>query len=185
MWGRELRAGLAFVLVSLIAGTGIRAWRRDHEVRFQELVEALVERDLAREEGTAARDSGGSGSAAGPGGAAGPADTGLARGAEGRPVGAAARRSTQAEPLRPGTLDVDRASAAEWVRLPGIGPSLAARIVADRAAHGPFAAPEGLLRVRGIGPKILEKIRPFLTNSARPASPDSAQPDAPPAKPRR
>ena len=180
MWGRELRAGLAFVLVSLIAGAGIRAWRRNHEVRFQELVEALVERDLAREEETAARDGNG------PGGAAGSAEAGLDRGAEGpRPAGAAGRRSTQPEPLRPGTLDIDRAPAAEWVRLPGIGPSLAARIVADRDAHGPFAAPEGLLRVRGIGQKTLEKIRPFLTGSVPAASPDSARPDPPSTRPRR
>jgi len=178
MWGRELRAGLAFVLVSLIAGAGLRAWRRDHEVRFQELVEALVEQDLAREEGTAAR---------GAAGVSGEAGGGPGRATDEPPAGfAAPRRSAGADPLRPGTLDVDRASVAEWVRLPGIGPSLAARIVADRDAHGPFVAPEGLLRVRGIGPKILEKIRPFLTaRGGAGATPDSTRPDTSPAKPRR
>jgi competence ComEA-like helix-hairpin-helix protein len=181
MWGRELRAGLAFVLVSLIAGAGIRGWRRDHEVRFQELVEALVEQDHAREEAAAAR--GGDG----PAGDAGPAETGADRGAAGTPaVAAATRRQARVDPLRPGALDVDRAAAAEWVRLPGIGPSLAARIVADRDARGPFAAPEGLLRVRGIGRKTLEKIRPFLRGDpAGGATPDSIRPGVPPAKPRR
>jgi len=95
----------------------------------------------------------------------------------------------QVDEMEPGgsrRFDVDRASVAEWVRLPGIGPSLAARIVADRDAHGPFVAPEGLLRVRGIGPKILEKIRPFLTaRGGAGATPDSTRPDTSPAKPRR
>jgi hypothetical protein len=42
--------------------------------------------------------------------------------------------------------------------------------VADREARGPFAVPEGLLRVPGIGPKILQKIRPFLTAPDRGAA---------------
>lgn len=154
MWGRELRAGLAFVLASLLVGAGIRGWRRDHEARFQELVEALVEQDQAAADRTAQ-----------------PGPPGTERDSTGgsREAGAAGRgtpRRTSAPPeppLRPGSLDVDRASIAEWIRLPGIGPSLAARIVADRDARGPFAAPEGLLRVPGIGPKILGKIRPFLS----------------------
>jgi competence protein ComEA len=73
------------------------------------------------------------------------------------------RPSERAAPL--GSLEVDRATAADWERLPGIGPALAARIVADRAAHGPFLRPEGLLRVRGIGPKTLDRLRPFLRSA--------------------
>jgi competence protein ComEA len=56
-------------------------------------------------------------------------------------------------------IDVNRASAEELTVLPGIGPALASRIVESRASHGPFRTPEDLLRVRGIGPGILEKIR--------------------------
>ena len=154
MWGRELRAGLAFVLASLLVGAGVREWRRNHEVRFQELVDALVEQDEAIAEHAATR-SGPDSSAvqdSTPGSTPVPATAGRGR-----------RTRAQAPPLRAGALDVDRASVSDWIRLPGIGPSLAARIVADRAAHGPFVAPEGLLRVPGIGPKTLEKIRPFLT----------------------
>ncbi len=167
MWGRELRAGLAFVLVSLLAGAGIRAWRRDHEVRFQELVEALVEQDLAAGERAAGLAPPGVGGAAGTAEAAADARAGKAAGGAGRPR----RASASADPLRPGALDVDRASVPEWIRLPGIGPSLAARIVADREARGPFGAPQGLLRVPGIGPKTLEKIRLFLAPADTAAAP--------------
>jgi competence protein ComEA len=59
-------------------------------------------------------------------------------------------------------LDPDRADVAQLTRLPGIGPRLAARIVADRDARGPFRAPEALLRVPGIGPRTLERIRGYL-----------------------
>lgn len=159
MWGRELRAGLAFVLVSLIVGAGIRAWRRDHEVRFQELVETLVEQDLAATERAVGAPTGAGADSAG----SSAAGEGLA--------GTAARaarpsRRSSAGALRPGGLDVDLASVPDLVRLPGIGPSLATRIVADREAHGPFGGPDGLLRVPGIGPKTLAKIRLFLAPGA-------------------
>lgn len=160
MWGRELRAGLVFVLISLAAGGSLRAWRRNHEVRFEELVEALVEQDqagLEHAEGTPLRHASGADST---GGAAAPAAKGAST----------PRGITHAGSLRPGSLDIDRASVPEWIRLPGIGPSLAARIVADREARGPFGVPEGLLRVPGIGPKTLGKIRPFLEASGRASS---------------
>jgi len=48
-------------------------------------------------------------------------------------------------------LDVDAASAAQLDSLPGIGPSLANRIILDRAAHGPFGSLSGLMRVPGVG----------------------------------
>ena len=65
--------------------------------------------------------------------------------------------------LPAGRIDPNRASASELVRLPGIGPALAGRIVADRDQHGGFPSPEALLRVRGIGPKTLDRIRGFLS----------------------
>jgi competence protein ComEA len=57
---------------------------------------------------------------------------------------------------------VNSATWVEWDQLDGIGPVLAKRIVADREEHGPFQSPEDLLRVKGIGSKTLEKMRPFL-----------------------
>lgn len=62
-------------------------------------------------------------------------------------------------------LDVDTASAAQLDLLPGVGPSLAGRIVADRAAHGPFVSREGLARVRGVGPVLLARLDTLITFS--------------------
>jgi competence ComEA-like helix-hairpin-helix protein len=60
---------------------------------------------------------------------------------------------------RPGTaLNVNRATAVELERLPGIGPSLASRIVADREARGPFATVQALDRVPGIGPALVKRL---------------------------
>jgi competence protein ComEA len=55
-------------------------------------------------------------------------------------------------------LDLDVASAEEIRALPGIGPSLAARIVANRDSGGSFGSLAGLRRVRGIGPVIAARI---------------------------
>lgn len=59
-------------------------------------------------------------------------------------------------------LDVNEADWPEFTVLPGIGETLARRIVESRAADGPFVDVEQLQRVRGIGPKTLEQIRPYL-----------------------
>jgi competence ComEA-like helix-hairpin-helix protein len=55
-------------------------------------------------------------------------------------------------------LNVNRATAVELEALPGIGPSLARRIVADREAQGPFATVAALDRVPGIGPALLARL---------------------------
>ena len=48
-------------------------------------------------------------------------------------------------------LDLNAAGPAELVRLPGVGPVIAERIVTERDAHGPFASVEDLTRVPGLG----------------------------------
>ncbi len=60
-------------------------------------------------------------------------------------------------------LDINRASTEELEALPGIGPVLAARIIAYREEHGPFRSVEDLLRVPGIGPATLKRIRELIT----------------------
>ncbi|MBP7290775.1 MAG: helix-hairpin-helix domain-containing protein [Nannocystaceae bacterium] len=52
-------------------------------------------------------------------------------------------------------VDVNTAGADELASLPGVGPAIAARIVAGR----PFVSVDALLRVRGIGPKTLARLR--------------------------
>jgi competence ComEA-like helix-hairpin-helix protein len=59
-------------------------------------------------------------------------------------------------------LDLNRASAAELELLPGVGPSLAERIVAYRTEHGPFDSVEAVDAVRGVGPRIVDSMRPFV-----------------------
>lgn len=60
------------------------------------------------------------------------------------------------------SLDINTASWVEWAQLDGIGEKLARRIVADRDEHGLFRDPADVTRVKGIGPALMEKIRPFL-----------------------
>jgi competence ComEA-like helix-hairpin-helix protein len=60
------------------------------------------------------------------------------------------------------TINVNTAGPAELELLPGIGPALAQRIVDDRAAHGPFRSVNDLDRVKGIGPRTLERLRPLV-----------------------
>jgi competence ComEA-like helix-hairpin-helix protein len=59
-------------------------------------------------------------------------------------------------------LNVNRAGAAQLQSLPQIGPALAERIVADRQANGAFANLDDVQRVSGMGPRTLERIRPFV-----------------------
>ncbi len=91
--------------------------------------------------------------------------TGEAAPAAGAVVGAAgASASTDGEmsgAASPpsGPIDINRAAADELDALPGVGPALAARIVAWRTANGPFTAVEDLLGVAGIGERTLERLR--------------------------
>lgn len=60
-------------------------------------------------------------------------------------------------------IDLNTASAAELDLLPSIGPTLAARIIADREANGPFGSLDDLDRVPGIGPKTVAKLVPYAS----------------------
>jgi competence protein ComEA len=85
------------------------------------------------------------------------------------PNEAAARPAEPASPSGPGEggparalVDLNTATAAELDALPGIGPVLAGRIVEHRRLHGPFRSVDELLSVHGIGPHLLERLRPAL-----------------------
>jgi competence protein ComEA len=56
-----------------------------------------------------------------------------------------------------GPVNINTADATTLAaELTGVGPALAEAIVADRQAHGSFATPEALTRVKGIGERIVE-----------------------------
>jgi competence protein ComEA len=59
-------------------------------------------------------------------------------------------------------VDVNKAKWPEFAELPSLGETLARRIVESRAAEGPFADHDDLLRVQGIGPRTLERMKPYL-----------------------
>lgn len=82
----------------------------------------------------------------------------------------AARRSALlSRPLAPGEkIDVDRADVIDLTRLPRVGPALAQRIVAWRDQHGAFRTIGRLDSVAGIGPKLLDALRPYVTFSGAP-----------------
>jgi competence protein ComEA len=71
-------------------------------------------------------------------------------------------------------IDINLASQAELMRLPRIGPKLSERIIEERA-KGPFKSVEDLRRVKGIGPKTLANLRPFITVGHNPPEITSAQ----------
>lgn len=70
-------------------------------------------------------------------------------------------RSSVAADAKP--IDINNAGNDLLQTVPGIGKSLAERIVAFREKNGAFASVDDLLKIQGIGEKSLEKLRPYLT----------------------
>lgn len=69
------------------------------------------------------------------------------------------------EALIAGKIDINSADEEMLTNLPGVGPSTATRINDYRKANGPFKSVDDLLNIKGIGPKVLDKIKPFATVS--------------------
>lgn len=61
-----------------------------------------------------------------------------------------------------GQVDLNSADQAMLDTLPGVGPSTAAKIIADREANGPFTSTEDLRRVSGIGEKKFEALKDLV-----------------------
>jgi competence ComEA-like helix-hairpin-helix protein len=86
-------------------------------------------------------------------------------------LGFAARGRTTAIPppgilaVAPRLIDLNTASAAELELLPGIGPTRAAEIVANRTERGPFRSVRDLDRVKGLGAITLKKLSGHVTVS--------------------
>jgi competence protein ComEA len=65
-----------------------------------------------------------------------------------------------------GKVNVNTATVSQLEELPGIGPSLAARIVDHRQKNGAFKSVDELMAVKGIGEKNFAKIQGFLSVGA-------------------
>ena len=57
-------------------------------------------------------------------------------------------------------VDINTADASALTSLKGVGPATAKKIIEYRTANGPFASCDDLTKVKGIGKKTLEKIKP-------------------------
>jgi competence ComEA-like helix-hairpin-helix protein len=87
-----------------------------------------------------------------------------------RPHSRTRRSAPDADSLAPGLseytpparIDPNYASSEELSRLPGVGPALAARIIAERE-RAPFGAVDDLRRVPGIGPSLAARLAEHLT----------------------
>lgn len=61
------------------------------------------------------------------------------------------------------TININTASLEELERLPGIGPSIAQKIIDYRQENGPFTSIDEIQDVSGIGPVKYEQIKDLIT----------------------
>lgn len=66
-------------------------------------------------------------------------------------------------PVESALINVNTATASELDALPGIGPVLADRIVADRDANGPYTSLDDLARVSGVGEAVVGALAGIAT----------------------
>src|SRR5262249_37221648 len=76
-------------------------------------------------------------------------------------------------------VDLNEAEYAELRQLHGIGDALARRILEHRTRNGSFQSVDELRRVSGIGPAILERLRPWVYVASPPADRIASEPTEP------
>lgn len=91
--------------------------------------------------------------------APGSAGTSLSSGASSKSTGSG-RASSSAVSY---PVNINTADAQQLAALPGIGDTLAQRIIDYRQENGAFTSIDGLDNVKGIGTKTIEKLRPYAT----------------------
>lgn len=89
-------------------------------------------------------------------------DSAFLRGAQAFHHDLRAHAETSGSHAAPAIVNINEATAAELIALPGIGPAMAGRILAWRSAHGRFARIDDLDRVKGIGPATVKRLRPLI-----------------------
>lgn len=73
-------------------------------------------------------------------------------------------------------FDLNRADRSDLEQIPGVGPKLAQAIVDHRSEKGQFRSLEQLRDVKGVGPAIFDKVRPFLRVDPLPKAEDELDP---------
>ncbi len=76
------------------------------------------------------------------------------------PAKAAAAPAKKAPGLE-GQININTATAEQLVLLPGVGKKTADAIIEYRTKNGNFKAVDDIAKVKGIGPKKLEKIKSY------------------------
>ena len=155
VYTRQQLVLLLLLLAAAGVGLGVVHWRAAHP----QLVERLerIDREIAASDDVGAEDRS----------AARVPETRAARQrargeAESRPPARAPKRAALSLDAPGPPLDLNRATLADLMRLPGVGPMLARRILETRETAGRFGAVDDLVGVRGLGPVRLERLRPFV-----------------------
>ncbi len=91
-----------------------------------------------------------------------PQAPGVPGGSSSVPNSSGSSGSSSSAPKTSGLIDINSADVALLDTLPGIGPSTAEKIVADREANGKFTSVDDLGRVSGIGEKKLDALRDLI-----------------------
>lgn len=71
-------------------------------------------------------------------------------------------KSGKTRELEPRSININTAPQSELEKLPRIGPAIARNIIEYREKNGPFKKIEDLVKVKRIGKKTLERIKPFV-----------------------
>jgi competence protein ComEA len=159
--GLYTRSQLLLLLALLAAagvGLGVKHWRAAHPALADRLEQ--LDREIASSQSVNPDDR----EVRPPGETAGPS-SGRRGEPDSRPSARARAPKRQAPPPdQPGPpLDLNRATPADLMQLPGVGPVLARRIVETRESAGRFGTVDDLGGVRGLGRARLERLRPFLS----------------------
>ena len=78
------------------------------------------------------------------------------------PGNAASPSKEKARASSDNPVDINEATAESLTSVPGIGKITAERIVEWRETNGPFRRIEDLIKVKGIGDKMFDKLRPYI-----------------------
>jgi len=158
-WANEVAKWFAVVVLGLIGTTGLiwSIWFRPMPARLERFEGGA---GAASRQVRATRDI--EPSSLRPEGSGGGESQATAASVEDGASALSERQDRAPKPALTGTIDINAAGLTELQLLPGIGPALAQRILDDRAKNGPYRVIEDLDRVRGIGPKTLDKLRPLI-----------------------